>query len=200
MRRSTRTIALAVGSSAAAAGLILTAVPADAAILRGGVDQVDDTYVQECEQPDGSIVQIVVHDVGTVRWVNKVRGPLAGFSYLDPWYSAGLSDIHSTYTNPQTGRSWTTDYSSTDKDRKVVAVVGTVQTLVAQRQNHFVINDESGRMDRRSDNHVEWTFTFDTRGTEDESDDVSEFVSLDKVAGTTDAGSFCDDAYRFTIA
>lgn len=79
----------------AASALVLSGPPALARPLERGVDIVDETFDDSCGEFD-----VRTHDTGTISW--RLRQHTDG----DPYWS-GHGDVHSTYTNLSSGRSWT---------------------------------------------------------------------------------------------
>jgi hypothetical protein len=157
---TTRTI-----TALAAAGAVLAlAGPAQAAIV--------DQYVNEFSFSFGPIecADVTVSGVGNGRVEDtlKQRGPTGQF-----WSYQGVVDY--TYTNDQTGRSWTSRDTFHEHDTRVLSSDDSASRVMAQ-----------------------WVWSIDTQGTPEREDDDVSFAYPVRSHGSYQVGDFCDDAARFT--
>lgn len=187
--------ALATGGLA-----LLSAFPAPAAVIGTGSEPVDDTFsVGSCTAPDGTVYDLVEHDLGTSSFRDKFRGPASRFSYDQVWFGSGADDVVSTYTNVQTGLSWSGHAVSQSKDQRILAVHGNLQTYLRGVNSHFEVIAPDGSVAARQDVRVEFTVQIDTQGTADPADDTDTFLELTKQAGRDTVRDFCVDALDYTV-
>ena len=88
------------------------------------------------------------------------------------WFGSGADDVVSTYTNVQTGLSWSGHAVSQSKDQRILAVHGNLQTYLRGVNSHFEVIAPDGSVAARQDVRVEFTIQMDTQGTADPADDT----------------------------
>ncbi len=179
---------------------LLSAFPAPAAVIGTGSDPVDDTYpTGSCTAGDGTVYDLVEHDVGTSSFRDKFRGSATRFSYDQVWFGSGADDVVSTYTNVQTGLSWSGHVVSQSRDQRILAVDGNLQTYLRGVNSHFDVIAPDGSVAARQDVRVEFTIQIDTLGTADPEDDTDTFLEVTKRAGRDTVRDFCVDALAYTV-
>ncbi|MBC7290518.1 MAG: hypothetical protein H5T83_04150, partial [Actinotalea sp.] len=149
-------------------------------------DTVIDTCGDDTEDPADDIT-ITSRFVGRFEITLRQRAPGA------PLVFTGRGHEVSTYTNTETGRSWTGVFSWLDKDIKVLSLDEEFATLRIATVFHFVIFDEGGRRDSRNDGRFSSVVVVDL--STDEVVDEYDF----RVVGRGGVGDFCADAQRFTV-
>lgn len=190
-----------VAAAVAVVGLVpLGAVPASTAVVDKGSEQVDETFSgQSCTASDGTVYDFTQRDVGTHSWRDKFRGPAFRFGYDQVWFASDKDDLVQTYTNVQTGLSWTGHLVSQGKDQRILEVDGTEQTYLASFTGHFEVFAPDGTIAARQDIHGEYSFQIDTLGTSDPDDDTWTFLELTKQVGRDQVRDFCTDALEYTV-
>jgi hypothetical protein len=121
------------------------------------------------------------------------------FSYDRVWFGSGADDVSSTFTNVQTGLSWSGHSMSSDKDQRILAVQGNLQTYLRGFTGHFDVFAPDGSIAARQDIRVEFTFQIDTKGSADPEDDTFTFLELTKRVGRDEVRDFCVDALDYTV-
>lgn len=171
--------------------MVLAGGPAQAGPpVEEAVEEWDDTFVNTCgddtEDPSDDIT-IETRVVGSFEITLRERRP------GDPLFFTGRGHELSTYTNVDTGRSWTGDYSWFDKDIRLISLDGDLATIQIADVNHFVVFDEEGRRDSRNDGRFSFVAVVD----------LSTFDIVDEYdhrwVGHGGVGDFCADAQRFTV-
>lgn len=194
-------IARVLGTAGAVVGLaLLNAVPVPAAVIDTGSEQRDETFpVGSCTAADGTVYDFIQRDVGTYSWRDKFRGPAFDFGYDQVWFASSQDDVVQTFTNVQTGLSWSGHAVSRGKDQRLLAVDGTRQTYLASRNGHFDVFAPDGGVAARQDVRIEYTFEVDTLGTPDPEDDIWAFLETTKFVGRDNVRDFCTDALEYTV-
>lgn len=105
----------------------------------------------------------------------------------------GHFDEFTTYVNPDTGRSWTSDLQAYEHDVKTLDVDETtnVATILTSRHDHRTVFNEQGQVVRRFSKLSQFTLLVNLNTLDVE---LGEFV---KENGRS--GDFCRDAQRLTV-
>lgn len=173
------------------------AAAARAAVVDGGSTPVDETYVAAtCEGPDGAEFDIVQHDVGTEHWSANLRQPVTLWGGLVDITSS--RDLRSSFTNEDTGLSWTSTFRTRVDDVRVLAASGTEITVLRAFTGHFTAYASTGSIIDRQDSRIEYVVTVDTHGTADVDDDTESFVGVVKGVGRSTVGDICEVALTWT--
>lgn len=194
MPRSSFLLSVVASAALVAAG---PAAAARAAVVDAGTAPVDETYLAAtCEAPDGSEFDIVQHDVGTETWSANLREAVTVWGGLVDVTSS--RDVRSTYTNEDTGLSWTATFRTRVADVRVLAGSGTETTVLRAFTGHFAAYASDGSVIDRQDSRVEYVVTVDTHGTADVEDDTEAFVGVVKGVGRSTLGDICEVALTWT--
>jgi hypothetical protein len=168
--------------------------PAQAAIIDKGIEKVDETTVTD--QCGPAIPSVEVHNTGTTAYLVRTRGS-EGFAF-----GSFASSIQSTYSNPDTGRSWSSTARSFERDSRVLEVSddGEVITMLVRVAFTFTVFNEAGERDSFDRGVDVFTLNIDTNGTPLYiDDDEVEFGELLRQYGPRTTSEFCVDAQRFTV-
>lgn len=173
------------------------AAAAKAAVVGAGSAPIDETYVAAtCEGPDGSEFDIVQHDVGTEYWSANLREPVTVWGGLVDITSS--RDLSSTFTNEDTGLSWTATFRTRVDDVRVLGGSGTEITVLRAFTGHFTAFSSDGSIIDQQDSRIEYVVVVDTRGTADVDDDTESFVGVVKGVGRSTVGDICEVALTWT--
>ena len=187
-------------SVVAAAALVAAgpAASAGAAVVDAGSAPVDERFVAAtCEWPDGSEFDIVQRDLGTESWSVSLREPVSLWAGLLDVTST--RELSSTYTNEDTGLSWTSTFRTRVEDVRVLARSGTEFTVLRAFTGHFTGFAPDGSAIDRQDSRIEYVVVIDTRGTADPDDDTESFVEVVKGIGRSTVGDICETALTWTF-
>jgi hypothetical protein len=188
-------------TSVVAAAALVAAGPvaaASAAVVDAGSAPVDETYVAAtCVGPDGSEFDIVQRDLGTESWSANLREPVTMWGGLVDVTST--SDLSSTYTNSETGLSWTSTFRTRVEDVRILASAGTKTTVLRAFTGHFTGFASDGSAIDRQDSRIEFVVVVDSRGTADPDDDTESFVEVVKGVGRSTVGDICEVALTWTF-
>jgi len=179
--------------------LLLGAVPAGAAVISSGSELVDETFDAGTCSAGGIDYEFEQHDVGVASWRDTFHGPAVDFGYDQAWFGSFTRDVSTTYTNLNTGLSWTSKFRTTTRDEQVLEVEGTTRLYLRVFTGHFVAYEPDGSISARQDTRIEFTVRVDTAGTPDPEDDSEEFVGIVKSVGRNTVGDFCEDALELTV-
>jgi hypothetical protein len=186
---------MAVGAVAACAALVVTATPAQAAIIERGVEEVD--YVSDpfscdlgTEDPSDDL-WLVEQGTGTVRYTVKERG-----NGLVVW--SGHGDVERTWTNLDTGLSWSGHDRFHEHDTRALSFEDGVLELLVTTSFRVTIYDGDGETHSVDRGVARFTLLIDTKGTETFDDDEVEFGEQLSLHGHLTVGDFCEDAVLFT--
>jgi hypothetical protein len=172
-------VAAAVGVGMALAGVV-TAAPASASVIDRGryVEPYNASFV-DC----GTTVD--VSGVVTGQFLERLRGdqPLS--------YVAEHFVNRTTYTNRNTGRSWTTVAIDTHLDISITPISGTIYRGTGHDTGTFSVYDSAGRLYYRDAGNRKFSEVFDI-GTD-------QSISYDQVnAGHFNDSNFCNDLAALT--
>ena len=185
------------GLVVAGCATVIAGLASPAAGAQGGVTIIDDTFefsdVDFCDGPDGTFeIDIAGSGVEVVKF--HTRGPNAPLPYFDV-----LQTTETTYTNPETGLSWSSLNEFHEHDVKVLEVNGDVVTMKVMGSFKFTVFEPSGAVDSYNRGATAFVIDIDTQGTADPADDVGTFVEELFSVGPRTAREFCEDAIRFTL-
>jgi hypothetical protein len=182
---TSRILAAAAAVGIAASGF-LAATPA----LAGTADR--GTYSEDyTDSFDGCGTPVGISGTVTGHFVDQVRG-----SNPVPFYHDHFIDT-TTFTNLDTGRSFSTVNRASHIDTEHVQVTGTIVRDSGQDSGTFSVYDSSGRLYRRQSGLQRATFVVDTMGTDDEADDVLLDAEFSTYGHHPDA-DFCADVQALT--
>jgi hypothetical protein len=180
--------------TSAVALLALSAGTTSARTIDAGQELLEETFAfQACGG-----VNITLHVVGTAAWVDRLRGgDLASFEYLTPWFTRSVEETTETFTNVDTGKSFTNLMRRASWDQQVVAVEGDVTTyrnFGTFRRTLF----QDGERQYVSVGKWTYDYRYDTQGTPDPEDDTDAFVDgSDRTVGNG-RDDFCADVADYT--
>lgn len=187
--------ALAVGAAAAGAALVVTTAPAQAAIIDRGVEVVDyesDPFSCDLGTEDPSDdLWLVESGSGTITYQLKERG-----DGLIVW--SGHGDIHRTWTNLDTGLSWSGRDQFHEHDTRALSFEGGVLEMLVTTSFRVTIYDGDGEVHSVDRGVSRFTLLIDTKGTETFDDDEVDFGESLSVHGHLTIGDFCEDAVLLT--
>jgi hypothetical protein len=184
--------ALVVAGTAAALGFV--GVPAQAAIIDKGIEKVDETTVTDQCGPE--IPSVEVHNTGTIAYLYRTRGS-EGFAF-----GSFAGSLQRTFTNPDTGRSWSSTARWFERDSRVLEVSddGEVITMLVRVVFSYTVFNEAGERDSFDRGVDVFTLNIDTNGTPVYlDDDEVEFGEVLRQYGPRTTSEFCVDAQRFTV-
>lgn len=190
MRGRTRAATVALGGAA----LVTWGPAAQAAIVLTATETWEEDHVAVCTYDDVGDVTIEIHQVHDQTYTLKRRGGSESKQY----FFSAVEHIDETFTNPDTGRSWTVDVELKEHDTNVVAVDGDVFTVRVMTHFRTTYYDESGRAFDRASGVAREVLQIDTKGTTDPGDDEGSFFDFDFFHGSP-GPDFCADARRFTV-
>jgi hypothetical protein len=178
----------AVTVTGAAAALLALGGPAHAAIVDRSLNEFTFTF----GPVDCGAAVIWGEGDGRVLDTFRTRGPDGDV------FGSFRGTVDFVYTNPATGRSWTSRDTFNERDSRVLSRDGdTVQMLVTAAQRSEIF-DEDGALDSANRGMAQWVLSIDTQGTADPHDDDVSFAYPVRSHGSFTVGDFCDDALRFT--
>ena len=154
------------------------------------VEEWDDLYVVECgtetEDPSDDIT-VESRVVGSMEVTVREHRADGVF------YFTGSGHELQTFTNVDTGRSWTGERDWLDKDVRLISLDGDVATIQIASVDHFVVYDDEGVRVSRNDGRFSFVVEVDLSTGEV----LSEYDH--RLAGRFGVGDFCADAQRFTV-
>jgi hypothetical protein len=194
-RTRRRRRALAVGAVAAGAALVAAVAPASAAIIDRGVEQIDgvsDPFSCDLGTEDpADDLWLVAAETGTIRYQLKERG-----DGLIVW--SGHGDIHRTWTNLDTGLSWSGHDQFYEHDTRALSFDGGVLEMLVTTSFRVTIYDGDGDVHSVDRGVSRFTLLIDTKGTDTFDDDEVDFGEQLSVHGHLTVGDFCEDAVLLT--
>ena len=194
---TTRGAAAAAGAAAVLGSLFV--VPAQAGIIGKGVDQIDDSYTQDC----GEGYAVSGRVVGTETFVDKLRGgDVTDFSYLDPWFTFNVINTTETVLNTDTDIAFTAVVkNSSSRDQRLLSVEDTMQTYRRFGTRHFTVYRPDGGIHYKSNGKFQFDYVYDTKGTPGTDDDTDTFIEGSFRFNGRDPGSdFCADVIALTTS
>jgi hypothetical protein len=179
-------------AAAATGGLLAAATPAHAQIEeRAANDPYSYSYDNYCDfgttTTDDDLV--IITDVDGVQSYKVKTTPSGRLFFQGHFYESA------TYTNPDTGRSWSSELHAYEHDIKILEVdpATNVATVLTSRHDRFLVYDNHGALVSRDSSLGQFTLHVDLDTLE------VEFGDTLKSNGPGNTGEFCTDAYPFTV-
>jgi hypothetical protein len=178
-------------AAGAAGAMVWAGAPAQAAVIdQESQSPYSYSYENYCgydtAAPDDDIV--IVTEVDGLQ-TYKLKTTPSGRLFFQ-----GHFEEHATYSNPDTGRSWSSTLKAYEHDVKVLDVDESTNTasVLTNRHDSLVVYDEAGAVATRTSNLSQLILTVDLGTLEVELD---QFRKANGRAGS----DFCGDAARFTV-
>lgn len=145
-----------------------------------------DNYCDFGTEATSDDITIITNAEGTESY--KLKATPSGRLFFQGHYYE-----HATYTNPDTGRSWTSNLKAYEHDIKILNVdeATNTATVLTSRHDHRTVFDEQGEVAGRTSNLSQFTLLVDLDTLDVE---LGEFL---KDNGRS--GDFCSDAKRLTV-
>jgi len=158
---------------------------------------VYDVLLPDPADPNGSfcggLVNVPLHAEVHGYFSIKDHGPNAPAPYFAEGFRSTL-----TYTNPETGLTFTVVKVRTSKDLRIVDNGDGTLTLTAQSTGGLWTYGPDGELAGSTRGLTRDTFLVDTKGTADLFDDEFSPIGEPFTAGLHETGDFCDDFFATT--